>query len=103
MQSTPRLPCLLAALAAAASPLAAQRVLQTCLGLQQAEHFGTTIVTVGDVDGDGTPDLAIGAPDSDYGTAHPDRGTVRIVSGRTTAGFSVVARGPSRASPTRLR
>jgi hypothetical protein len=76
--------------------LPAQRVLRTTLGVQQAEHFGTTIADVGDIDRDGVPDLAIGAPDNDY-AGIADRGTVRIVSGRTGAGIHWVT-GPLRAN-----
>ncbi|MFQ5507142.1 MAG: hypothetical protein ACE5F1_20420, partial [Planctomycetota bacterium] len=44
--------------------------------------FGTSVAGVGDVDGDKTPDLAIGAPWSTEGNGS---GTVTLVSGKTGA------------------
>jgi hypothetical protein len=53
-------------------------------GTQAGENWGWSIAPAGDVDGDGVPDLAIGAP----GAAGPSQqyaGVVRIVSGASGA------------------
>ena len=46
--------------------------------LDSMDHFGSA-VTIGDIDGDGTPDLVIGAYRDD--TGGPDRGTVYVLYG----------------------
>lgn len=43
--------------------------------------FGASIAALGDVDGDGVPDIAIGAPLDD--TSAPNAGAVHVYSGRT--------------------
>jgi hypothetical protein len=53
---------------------------------------GMTVAGVGDVDGDGTPDFAVGLPWDD--TTGPDRGTVLVYSGRT-AKVLIARFGPS--------
>ena len=40
------------------------RVLRRLDGVQASEYFGTSIAGLGDVNGDGVPDFAVGAPDS---------------------------------------
>lgn len=45
--------------------------------LDISDHFGTSIAQIGDIDGDGVPDLAISAPNDDGG-GH-DRGAVWIL------------------------
>lgn len=44
--------------------------------LQDGEHFGRSIANVGDLDGNGVNDLAVGAADDTYG---PARGAVHVV------------------------
>ena len=39
----------------------------TVLGANAGDHAGAAVVNVGDVNGDGTPDVAVGAPTSDAG------------------------------------
>ncbi|HHJ16559.1 MAG TPA: hypothetical protein ENJ80_07665 [Gammaproteobacteria bacterium] len=41
------------------------------------DHFGSSVAGIGDLDNDGIPDLAVGAPDSDEGGT--DRGSVWIL------------------------
>jgi len=47
------------------------------LDLELADHFGSSVAFVGDVDGDGITDLAVGAPFDDSGG--PDRGAVWLL------------------------
>lgn len=65
---------LLAALLVAA-PLAAQDLLNVCSGLAAGEGLGV-VADVGDLNGDGRVDLALGSPDDALG-----RGRVTVVSG----------------------
>ncbi len=54
-------------------------LLLTVQGSTFAENFGRAVTACGDVDADGVPDLAVGAPESDQ--AAPSAGCVRILSG----------------------
>lgn len=53
---------------------------------EPGDRIGTAVTTIGDVDGDGTREIAIGAPDSDAGGE--DAGRVYVVWGR--GGGSIV-------------
>jgi hypothetical protein len=58
-------------------------VIATLSGSAAGEHFGWSVASTGDVNGDGTPDVLVGAPDS---TANgPASGYARLVSGSTRA------------------
>lgn len=57
------------------------------LGTQRAELFGTSVAGVGDVDGDLTPDIAVGAFAHDAGGSATSSGAVRVYSG---ADFSLL-------------
>ena len=46
---------------------------------QPTQHVGESVALVGDVTGDGWPDIAIGAPQADFNG--PDSGSVWIISG----------------------
>ncbi len=52
-------------------------------GNSSYDYFGLTVAGVGDVDGDGTPDVAVGAPRDDSHIAGGDAGTVFVYSGAT--------------------
>jgi hypothetical protein len=58
-------------------------------GLAAGDEFGFSLAAAGDVDGDGTPDLVIGAPSAAPG-GRRDAGSVFVCSGSTGA---VLARG----------
>ncbi|MCA9064077.1 MAG: FG-GAP repeat protein, partial [Planctomycetaceae bacterium] len=47
--------------------------------LASYDHFGASIASVGDIDGDGVVDIAIGAPGDDTGAADSNRGAVHIL------------------------
>lgn len=55
-----------------AAPLAAQTVLLE-LGPYEEGDYGTTVCGLGDIDGDGVPDLAVGAPSLDVGYLYAGR------------------------------
>lgn len=54
-------------------------LLRTLEGRAQAEFFGTSAAAIGDVNGDGKPDLAVGATGGDIGAVNA--GYVRVFSG----------------------
>ena len=58
----------------------AQHYLQTWTGTTPAEELGTSVCGLGDVDGDGVPDVAAGSPGYDGG-----RGRVSVYSGGSGA------------------
>jgi hypothetical protein len=58
-------------------------VLHDLSGDAAGDQFGTGVAGLGDVDGDGHDDFAVGAPLEDDGG--PDAGSVRVFSGRTGA------------------
>src|SRR3989338_3718484 len=51
---------------------------------QAGAEFGATMAFVGDVNGDGVPDLLVGAPKQDVG-GNTDQGQVYLLSGATGA------------------
>ncbi|MBL8692886.1 MAG: hypothetical protein JNJ88_02195 [Planctomycetes bacterium] len=57
----------------------AQQILQHKLGSGTGGEFGTAAVIIGDVNGDGRDDMAVGAPYSDI--YDPDGGRVDVISG----------------------
>ncbi|HEV2104604.1 MAG TPA: FG-GAP-like repeat-containing protein, partial [Candidatus Eisenbacteria bacterium] len=61
---------------APAGPARATRVLQTLVGDEVAGHFGYAVANVGDLDGDGIPELLVGALDeaNDSGRVHLYKG-----------------------------
>jgi hypothetical protein len=49
--------------------------------LDDGDHFGRAVANLGDIDGDGVPDLAVGAPrDDDGGAGFDERGAVYVLS-----------------------
>ncbi|MCB1448719.1 MAG: FG-GAP repeat protein [Nitratireductor sp.] len=54
-------------------------VLYSFTGENTFDLFGTSVAAVGDMNGDGVPDLAVGAPNDD--NAGPQSGSVRLLSG----------------------
>jgi hypothetical protein len=79
--ATPRHGALAVLFLALATTVGAQEHLATWLGETSSERFGVVAV-IGDVDLDGTPDHAVGAPET-----NEQRGRVRVVSGAT--GFEI--------------
>lgn len=51
-------------------------------GFSDFSSFGATAITAGDVNGDGFSDLAVGAPDEDFGAT--DAGFVRVFAGSSS-------------------
>jgi hypothetical protein len=51
-------------------------------GSDEGEDLGRSVVKVGDIDGDGWDEVAVGAPGAEAGAMY-ERGCVRLVSGRT--------------------
>jgi hypothetical protein len=65
-------------------------VLATLAGAHAYDFFGSTLARAGDVDGDGWPDLAIGAWGTDLGASgvNTNYGTVAVLSGEWVASTS---------------
>jgi len=79
---------LLAGLTLLAPALSAQSASQTFLANEAFEHWGSVVAVVGDVDGDGQADVAVGSPDARVKVLSivlPDVGRVRVYSGVTGA------------------
>ena len=76
LDGTPRALGAALTLLACAAPLSAQLTID---GAVAGGALGAAVAVIGDVDGDGVPDLVLGAPDSDAGGE--DAGEVRIISG----------------------
>lgn len=55
----------------------------TKIGDADGDHFGYAVKVCGDVNGDGTPDIIVGAPDATVGGVQT--GMARVVSGATSA------------------
>lgn len=53
--------------------------------------FGTAIVGMGDITGDGVPELVIGAPNESTGASPANCGRAYIINGATGAGISMLA------------
>lgn len=85
MHRTPSVLCpfpLAAALCAIAGALPAQAVLvHSGTGAAAHDQLGSAVAGIGDVDGDGFADFAVGAPFDDANGI--DAGAVRLISGRT--------------------
>ncbi len=56
-------------------------------GDKRESEFGRTLDVLQDVDGDGRPDLVVGAPRNDGDVFHVERGAVHVLSGAT--GFEI--------------
>jgi hypothetical protein len=72
----------LAAVLITAWSVPAQGIVRTDAGIGADERMGAAIAALADLDGDSVSDYAVGIPDADY-PGMPDRGQVRIRSGRT--------------------
>ncbi len=81
-----RLCWFLLALAATESFVRAHTLLGTLDGVAAGDGFGYSVVVLGDLDGDGADDFAVGAPFAGVGGANA--GSVTVFSGRT---FAVLA------------
>lgn len=69
------------------------RLLLEVIGAVPGARFGESVAAAGDVDGDGRPDIVIGAPGD--GSEAPGGGALRVVSGRDgTALVSLVGQRP---------
>lgn len=72
-------------------------ILATFNGAAKGDQFGSAVAAVGDVDNDGTPDFAIGAPKADEldpvtgKVLVKDRGAVTVYSGATRAALYTVS------------
>ncbi len=64
---------------------AAGGVLYTLNGTAAFDRFGSSVADVGDVDGDGIGDIAIGAPERNAGPGLVDAGRVHVFSGSSGA------------------
>ncbi len=64
-----------------APSLSAQTALWKFFGNSSGDSYGKSVTGLDDVNGDGVPDVAVGAPQSDYGGL--DAGSVKIYSGLT--------------------
>ncbi|MEZ6144006.1 MAG: integrin alpha [Planctomycetaceae bacterium] len=69
--------------------------------LNDTDHFGASVVSLGDLDGDGVTDIAVGARLDDDGGS--DRGSVYVLFMNTNGGVRRSRRSvtPSAASPAR--
>ncbi len=75
-------PCCWSVLLALLAPaVSAQNILYTLTGERPGDHFGWAIANLGDLNGDGDGDFAVGAPYADY--AGSDSGAVFVISGGT--------------------
>lgn len=81
--NTDRLALAALALVSTAALSRAQTSLQTATGGNAGDQLGDAIAVLGDLDGDGQSELAVGAPFADPSGA--SSGLVRVVSGRTGA------------------
>lgn len=75
-------------LLAGGGPARAQTALYRLDGAAPDDGYGTAVAVLGDVDGDGADDFAVGSPGSDLAGA--DAGTVQVVSGRTGSALYAV-------------
>lgn len=81
-----RLACWNGLLLAAVAALPAQNCTSVVTGTTSNDHFGWSIACIGDVDGDGAWDLAVGAPQASNPqnrTGQFGPGYVKVISGRT--------------------
>lgn len=82
------LPATLITLAAGAATARAQNFARYAIGPQANDDFGRVVAALGDIDGDGGQDYAVGAPLYDYTyrfVTWTDAGRVHLYNGRTGA------------------